>query len=205
MLSHAGVFSFVAAIHNEQQKHSTSDSRMATSARPSADQQRPSAHANNNNNHRQSQPVFDRQKHAAANNNGSVAGGKQYSRDSTPRKMPRHSEYDGSFQNHMTACTSAATTTASAMTANRVALNNGGAGRNGRAGDTHRHDQEHRSRWDGNTNPQVPGWSKYGRTNSGGGFADGSMGDYNCVKPAWQAGRRDDNEGKAYLALFSLC
>ncbi|KAI0229833.1 hypothetical protein LSAT2_019758 [Lamellibrachia satsuma] len=179
------------AVHNEQQKHSTGDNRMGASSRLVTDQQRPSTHTNNN--HRQS-TIYDRQKHNTANNNGAAAGSKQYARDGASRKLtPRHSEYDSSFQNHMTTCT---TTTASAMTANRVAMNNGSANRHSRAGDTHRHDQqEHRSRWDGNTTPQMSGRSKYGRTSSGGGsFGDGNMGDYNCVKSGWQPGRRDENE-----------
>ena len=146
------------------------------------------------NNHRQS-TAYDRQQQkygAAANNNG-AAGSKPYARDNTPRKTPRQSEYDTS---HVTC-----TTTASAMTANRVSMNNGNMNRHGRAGDAHEH--EYRSRWDGNANPQTAGRSMYGRTS---GF-DGNMAEYNSMKASRHGGHRNDSEGKhdfLFLSRFSL-
>ena len=182
------VFSSVG-VQNEHQKHSATDNRMGASSRLVTDQQRLSSHTDNN--HRQSTAYDRQQKHGAANNNG-AAGSKPYARDNTQRKTPRQSEYDTS---HMATCT----TTASAMTANRVSMNNGSTSRHGRAGDAHEH--EYRSRWDGNTAPQTTGRSMYGRTS---GF-DGNMDEYNCMIASRHRGHQNDSEGKHdFRVLLSL-
>ena len=107
-------------------------------------------------NHRQS-AAYDRQQKLGAAKDNEASASKPYSSDNTQRKTVRHMKYAVSH-----------VTTASAMTADRVSMNNSCTSKHVRARDTHEH--RSKAKRDGNTTLQTTRWSMYGWTR---GFGDG--------------------------------
>ena len=141
-------------VYNEHQKHSASGSRVGTTSRLVSEMQGLSSHTDNN--HRQS-AAYDRQQKLGTANINEAAASKPYARDNTPRKTVRHMKYAVSH-----------VTTASAMTADRVSMNNSSTSKHVRARDTHEH--RSKAKRDGNTTLETTRRSMYGRTR---GFGDG--------------------------------